>query len=235
MNKLHLGIVLSILAVSTLLPLSAGPTPGVIVNDTASSGTGVQQVGNVNGVGTDFSFAQGFTMPPTALTYSLSSVTLSLETDTEGATSGATYDVSLYSSNAGLPGSLIATISSGNLVSNLSTTATNKIFNLSADADVLLSGSTSYWLVLSSTSDTGGNAYWSFTGSPASNTAPGTLDSSAESLQGPSGTWTQDTTTQFKMEIIAPATVPEPSTYALMALGALMMISISVLKRGINL
>lgn len=162
-----------------------------------------------SGVSDSFWFAQAFS---TTLTDNvITSVTLAAHKSAVN-TSG-TLNVSVYTnSGSNTPGTLVATLASLNVATQLTTTIGDQVTIGSLNTS--LATSTTYYLVLSGSGITGGLASWDFT-----NSTSGTGFPSNATLSSTSGTsWAAPILTDPQiMRIVA---VPEPSTYALGAICA---------------
>jgi len=207
-RRTFLGLVTVATIVSNGTPASAQT---VIVSNLAEPNT----IGSAGLVGSDNWLAQGFSTPAST-SYSLDSVSLKLARDPSFS---GTFTVSFWDSSGpgGRPGSQLATISSGNQVSSLTTSFADYAFPASG-AGVTLAPSASYFVVLSASAPfASAGLYWSIPDAqnPGS-TGPGQIGNWTSSAnQGASWDFlSSDFPTQIAVSGTA---VPEPETYALVS------------------
>jgi hypothetical protein len=157
--------------------------------------------------------AEAFLMPSTGNPV-LSNVTLTMALAATGSTTG-TYSVEIWSnSGANQPNIKLFDVATSQTVVGLSGNPTQKVYT--PTSTITLTNGTNYWLVLNATSYTGSKQIQSL----ATDSSGGTGVSAttymnqrdAQNLWG-----TNFGTSHMSMKI---TTVPEPSTYALAALGS---------------
>jgi hypothetical protein len=203
---------LGLVAVATIVPnVTPARAQTVIISNLAEPNT----IGNAGLAGSDKWFAQGFSTPAST-SYSLDSISLKLTRDPSS--SSGTFTVSFWdSSGGGRPGSQLATISSGNQVSTLTTSFDDYAFPASG-AGITLAPSTSYFVVLSASAPFA-NSGLLWIGPDAQN--PGSTG------VGQMGGWTSSVnqgaswdflSSDFPFQIaVAGTAVPEPEAYALVS------------------
>jgi hypothetical protein len=168
---------------------------------------------NANG-GANWSLnAEAFLVPITGNSQ-LSDVTLSLALASVGSTTG-TYSIEIWS-NSGInqPNIKMFDVATSQTVAGLSTTPSQKVFT--PTSTITLTNGTTYWLVLNATTYTGSKQIQSLgTDSSAGTGVSATNFMNQRDAQNLWGT--NFGASHMSMKI---TTVPEPSTYALAALGS---------------
>jgi hypothetical protein len=180
-------------------------TAEVVFGNLGATGTAALSSTNTDFGPTDGTraLAQGFTTGSSNDYLTLQSITLGLFDNT----SPDLRTVSIYSNNAGSPGTSLFTSSSQ------AVTTTNKYTFTFANPK--LNANTTYWIV------PGGPASWyvenGFTNPTEQNGSGYAFVGTRLSTVGTGGPWTSSGLTSYSVSIQA---VPEPSTYAMAAIGA---------------
>lgn len=151
-------------------------------------------------------FASGFTLSPSATSYTLENVVFSLN-----ATSSAPYLVYLQANSGGNPGALLATLSP-----DPQSGAGNYTFRPGA-AFTLLAGTT-YWLTLDNTATGEGVVRKVPADSPAMTLAPGVTYEGLNASGNEGGSWGGAANDGVSFQLNA-APVPEPAVTSLIFLG----------------
>ncbi|MEZ5642455.1 MAG: IPTL-CTERM sorting domain-containing protein [Burkholderiaceae bacterium] len=155
---------------------------------------------------------------PAGSTYQIGSAQVAMHHAGDGT---ASFTVTVYSDNAGTPGTAVATIgtAAGHGV------GTQDVYSLTPATPISLSPSTNYWIVASSTSTDSCAFGWTY---PAS--APSGVFSYVAEAQYFSGSWQNRTGQHFALELLGPGAaaaavavaVPTLSEWALLLLAALL-------------
>lgn len=203
---MNLRLVLSAIVAGAVAcgSVQAVPVGNVVYDSLASEADGAAQL-STNGVSSWNFGAQQFNSGANS---ALSQVALSLFR----VGTGGSYSVQLWSSTVvsgtAVPGSFLATLGSGS-TSALATFPSTVTFNPTTS----ISPNTNYWVVFDATAVGSGQAYWNYTGSPV---GTGVATSSFFKTDDGDG-WTQ-AYGEYR-GIMAVQAVPEPTTYALAAIG----------------
>lgn len=205
MRRLASSFVFPAVAVAAGAIFSASTLKAGVVFDSLSAGAdGAAQL-STNGVSSWNYGAQQFN---SGANTALSEVKLSLfRTGT-----GGTYSIQLWSntvvSGTAVPGSLLSTLGSGS-TSSLTTFPSSVTFNPST----AVSSNTDYWVVFDATGVGPGQAYWTYTADASGTGVAGTAFFKTDDGEGFLQAYGEY---RGNMSVTA---VPEPSTYALAAVG----------------
>lgn len=193
--------------------VQAAPLTDVVFGNLGSSGTNSLTPTStlVGPAANEIWLAQGFNTG-TSASLSLSSIALGLATIVESSTT----TVSVYSNNSGAPGTLLFTSSP---VTITGSTQSTYVFPFSG---ATLTASTDYWIVPNS-----GVAWFQSTNVPSGAATPAAQNGSGYSYLGTiesdtvdivPGSWGGAGSIRYSVSLQAVA-VPEPTTYALAAIG----------------
>lgn len=219
-----LRTLLATLAVMCVLPANRAAALEVFGNITASGGSAqVTNSGNPIGTGgVQFNkFAQGFTVGTTNQT--MTDVILGLQFGTQLPSS---VRISLYDNSGSNPGSELGVFTNPTFTAN-----TKDIYTFNYSGNYTLVANTSYWVVASFDAPLTGSYDWVYN---TANTAPAAQNSSGFIGLGSRATFNAAPTTwdntfndsPWNRASITVVVVPEPSTYALAAVGTLALGSI---------
>lgn len=181
----------------------------------ANYGTPSATVGGAGNV----KVAQGFTMG-SSYEWDFSRVYLVLG----GAVNNPTAEVSMYSNNAGSPGTLLATMTFASGIVHPVVTPQEDTF-YDATTPFHLVANTSYWMVVSEASGGAGGAAFTWYSTQDNLNPPADMNSTGITYLGTknftSGTWSNSPSSlAMRMGGPGPVPVPEPGTTALSALAA---------------
>lgn len=207
MNRRTFGTVCRMLALAGPILLSAVVArAGVVYDSTSAEADGAAQL-STNGVSSWNYGAQQFN---SGANTALSQVALSLFR----VGTGGSYSLQLWSntvvSGTAVPGSFLGTLGSGS-TSSLTTFPSLVTFN----PTTAISPSTDYWVVFDATAVGTGQAYWNYT---ADSTGTGVAGTSFFKTND-GDAWTEAYGSYRGIMSVTAVAVPEPSTYALAALG----------------
>jgi hypothetical protein len=195
---------------AVLCALTAGSaSASTIYNDLNSGNRGGLFIGNL---GNENDWANEF-LTPAGGALNLSDVIV----DISEATGTGSITMFLYSNNAGVPGSSLATIAT------LTPTGTGVApYTFTPGSPITLQASTQYWILMVDNS-TGFFGTWY-----SESTETGTGVSGENHAEWTGSTWTQRANNTFtaetpEMEIDVTSAVPEPATFGMLGLACLML------------